>query len=282
MNKDILKRRISQIGFLTLIIIMLFLLLFPVVAMISVSLKRAADVLSLPVTWIPKIFAPENYVQVFKKMNIISGFISSIIITAGTIFCIMLIGIPAAFALSKLRFHMKKPIYYLILVSQMFAPVIVIIPLYNIMNSLGLIDSYTSLIIMNTTFSLAFIVLMLTATFNNVPKEVLEAAQIDGCNSFMTLIKVIIPVSTTGIAVAVIFAFTRTWNDFLFAFTFISTTNKKPIVVSLYEILRNNPAIGIPWQYVMAGAVYATVPLIILFIAIRKYITGDMTAGAIK
>ena len=150
------------------------------------------------------------------------------------------------------------------------------------MNKLGLIDNWLSLVLMNTTFNLAFIVLMLKATFDSVPKEVVEAAKIDGCNSRMVMTKIFLPVSSTGIAVAVIFAFTRTWNEFLFAFTFISTTEKKPIIVSLYEILKNNPAVGIPWHYVMAGAMYTTVPLVILFICIRNYITGDHTAGAIK
>ena len=194
----------------------------------------------------------------------------------------MVIAIPAAYAFSCLNFYCKKQMYYLVLVSQMFAPVIVIIPLYTMMNKMGLIDSWLSLVLMNTTFNLAFIVLMLKATFDGVPKEVVEAAKIDGCSPFMVMTRIFLPVSSTGIAVAVIFAFTRTWNEFLFAFTFISTTEKKPIIVSLYEILKNNPAVGIPWHYVMAGAMYTTVPLVILFICIRNYITGDHTAGAIK
>ena len=260
----------------------LVVLLFPVAAMISVSLKRANDVFSLPVTWIPPVVQLQNYVDVFYKMNILDGFKSSIIVTAGSIVTIMLIDIPAAYAFSKLRFYLKKPLYYVALMSQMFAPVIIIIPLYNMMNNLGLIDSWLSLIIMNTTFNLAFIVLMLKSFFDNVPKEVVEAATIDGCSSFMTLTRIFVPISKTGIAVAIIFAFTRTWNEFLFAFTYISTTEKNPIIVSLYEILKNNPAVGIPWHYVMAGAVYATVPLVILFISIRNYITGDLTSGAIK
>ena len=115
---------------------------------------------------------------------------------------------------------------------------------------------------------------MLKSVFDGVPKEVVEAAKIDGCSSFMTLSRIFVPVSKTGIAVAIIFAFTRTWNEFLFAFTYVSSTEKKTIIVSLYEILKNNPALGIPWHYVMTGAVYATVPLVILFILIRNYITA--------
>lgn len=282
MNNTAVQRKIAKTAFFFMVLFILVILMFPVVAMISVSLKKANDVFSVPVTWIPKTFAFENYAQVFQKMKILSGFKSSIIITGLTIVFIMLIAIPAAFAFSKLRFYLKKPMYYLVLVSQMFAPVIVIIPLYALMNQWGLIDSYTSLVIMNTTFNLAFIVLMLKGTFDNVPKEVVEAAKIDGCTSFMTLRRIFVPVSSTGIAVAVIFAFTRTWNEFLFAFTFISATDKKPIIVSLYEILKNNPAVGIPWHYVMTGAMYTTVPLVILFLSIRNYITGDLTAGAIK
>jgi len=268
--------------FILLLALIIVILLFPVAAMVSVSLKRANDVFTMPVTWIPKVIAFENYIQVFHKMNIVSGFRSSLIVTGGTIVLIMVIAIPAAYAFSNLDFYFKKQFYYVVLVSQMFAPVIVIIPLYSLINKMGLIDTRFSLVLMNTTFNLAFIVLMLKSTFDGVPKEVVEAARIDGCNSMEVMTKIYLPVSSTGIAVAVIFAFTRTWNEFLFAFTFLSSMDKKPIIVSLYEILKNNPAVGIPWHYVMAGAVYTTVPLVILFLCIRNYITGDKTAGAIK
>lgn len=276
------KKKAGWILFGVLVVFILLILMFPVAAMISVSLKKVNDVFTMPVTWVPKVFAFENYVEVFRKMHIVNGFKASVIITSMTIILIMVIAIPAAYAFSNLNFYFKKQLYYLVLVSQMFAPVIVIIPLYSMMNKMGLIDNWLSLVLMNTTFNLAFIVLMLKASFDSVPKEVVEAAKIDGCNSRMVMTKIFLPVSSTGIAVAVIFAFTRTWNEFLFAFTFISTTEKKPIIVSLYEILKNNPAVGIPWHYVMAGAMYTTVPLVILFICIRNYITGDHTAGAIK
>ncbi|RHR51339.1 carbohydrate ABC transporter permease [Clostridium sp. AF18-27] len=282
MNSYRVKRNVKKFLFLLMVLLIIVTLMFPVAAMISVSLKKANDVFTMPVTWIPKVFAFENYVQVFRKMHILNGFKASLVITGMTIALIMVIAIPAAYAFSCLNFYCKKQMYYLVLVSQMFAPVIVIIPLYTMMNKMGLIDSWLSLVLMNTTFNLAFIVLMLKATFDGVPKEVVEAAKIDGCSPFMVMTRIFLPVSSTGIAVAVIFAFTRTWNEFLFAFTFISTTEKKPIIVSLYEILKNNPAVGIPWHYVMAGAMYTTVPLVILFICIRNYITGDHTAGAIK
>ena len=282
MNSYRVKRNVKKFLFLLMVLLIIVTLMFPVAAMISVSLKKANDVFTMPVTWIPKVFAFENYVQVFRKMHILNGFKASLVITGMTIALIMVIAIPAAYAFSCLNFYCKKQMYYLVLVSQMFAPVIVIIPLYTMMNKMGLIDSWLSLVLMNTTFNLAFIVLMLKATFDGVPKEVVEAAKIDGCSPFMVMTRIFLPVSSTGIAVAVIFAFTRTWNEFLFAFTFISSTEKKPIIVSLYEILKNNPAVGIPWHYVMDGAMYTTVPLVILFICIRNYITGDHTAGAIK
>ena len=265
-----------------MVLVMITVLFFPVLVMISVSLKQANDVFSTPVTLIPEVFAWENYVDVFKKMDVLTGFKNSIIVTGGSIFFTMLIAIPAAYALSKLKFYLKGPLYYLILVSQMFAPIIVIIPLYRLLNSWGWIDTYQGLIAMNVTFSLAFIILMLKSNFDNVPKETLEAAEIDGCSRFMSLLRVVIPISSTGIAVAVIFTFTRSWNEFLFAFTFNQSAEMKTIIVKLYEILKNNPAVGIPWHYVMAGAVMTTVPMVVLFICIRNYITGDATKGAIK
>ena len=264
------------------IVVMLTLLLVPVVAMIGVSLKTNAELFTTPVTWFPKEAQWENYVTVFKKMDILQGFKNSLIVTGGTILMIMAIAIPAAYALSKLHFEIKKPLYYLVLISQMFAPIIVVIPLYQMVNGWGLINTRFSLMLMNVTFNLAFIVLMLKSNFDNVPNEIVEAATIDGCSKFQTLTRVVAPISATGIAVSIIFVFTRTWNEFLFAFTFISSTDKKTIIVKLYEILKNNPAVGIPWELVMAGAVLTTIPLVVLFITIRNYITGDATKGAIK
>lgn len=282
MNKTRMKRRAHSVLFVLMVLVMITVLFFPVLVMISVSLKQANDVFSTPVTLIPEVFAWENYVDVFKKMDVLTGFKNSIIVTGGSIFFTMLIAIPAAYALSKLKFYLKGPLYYLILVSQMFAPIIVIIPLYRLLNSWGWIDTYQGLIAMNVTFSLAFIILMLKSNFDNVPKETLEAAEIDGCSRFMSLLRVVIPISSTGIAVAVIFTFTRSLNEFLFAFTFNQSAEMKTIIVKLYEILKNNPAVGIPWHYVMAGAVMTTVPMVVLFICIRNYITGDATKGAIK
>lgn len=276
------KKRAKWVLFAMIILVMLLLLFFPIVVMLSVSLKEANDVFTSPVTIIPKVFAWNNYVEVFHKMDILNGFKNSVIVTFGTIVCTMLIAIPAAYALSKLNFHLKSVIYYLILVSQMFAPIIVIIPLYKLINSWGWIDTYQGLIAMNTTFSLAFIILMLKSTFDNIPKETLEAAQIDGCSQLRSLLDIILPISSKGIAVAVIFCFTRSWNEFLFAFTFNQASRMKTVIVKLYEILKNNPALGIPWHYVMAGAVMTTIPMVILFICIRGYITGDATKGAVK
>jgi len=276
------KKISGSVIFIAIVAMMVVLLLFPIVAMISVSLKEGTRVFTTPVKWIPEKFIWYNYIEVFLKMDVLTGFRNSILVTVGSIVSILAIGIPAAYALSKLNFYFKIPTYCIVLASQMFAPIIVVIPLYQMLNRWGWIDSYIGLIAMNTTFNLAFIVLMLTSHFDNVPKETMEAAIIDGCNKLRTLLKIVLPISSMGIVVAIIFIFTRTWNEFLFAFTFTSRSNMKTIIVKLYEILKNNPAVGIPWHLVMAGAVITTVPLIILFISIRNYITGDATKGAIK
>ena len=276
------KKISGNMIFMVVVALMVVLLLFPIVAMISVSLKEGTSVFTTPVKWIPERFVWYNYIEVFMKMDVLTGFKNSILVTAGSIVAILVIGIPAAYALSKLDFYGKIATYGIVLASQMFAPIIVVIPLYQMLNHWGWIDSYIGLIAMNTTFNLAFIVLMLTSHFDNVPKETMEAAIIDGCNKFRTLVKIVLPISSMGIVVAIIFIFTRTWNEFLFAFTFTSRSNMKTIIVKLYEILKNNPAVGIPWHLVMAGAVITTIPLIILFVSIRNYITGDATKGAIK
>ena len=273
---------LSKVLLVFLVAIMLVLFMFPVVAMIGVSLKTNNEVFQSPVTWFPEIPQWSNYVETFRRMDLLNGFKNSSIVALGTILMILVVGIPAAYALSKLNFRIKKEVYYVVLLSQMFAPIVVVIPLYQLMMKWNLINSLFSLILMNVTFNLAFIVLLLKTTFDSIPKDTVEAAMIDGCNKFSIMTKIVTPISSIGIAVAVIFAFTRTWNEFLFAFTFISSSSKKTVIVKLYEILKNNPATGIPWELVMAGSVLTTVPLVILFICIKDYITGDATKGAVK
>lgn len=273
---------LSKVLLVFLVAIMLVLFMFPVVAMIGVSLKTNNEVFQSPVTWFPEIPQWSNYVETFRRMDLLNGFKNSSIVALGTILMILVVGIPAAYALSKLNFRIKKEVYYIVLLSQMFAPIVVVIPLYQLMMKWNLINSLFSLILMNVTFNLAFIVLLLKTTFDSIPKDTVEAAMIDGCNKFSIMTKIVTPISSIGIAVAVIFAFTRTWNEFLFAFTFISSSSKKTVIVKLYEILKNNPATGIPWELVMAGSVLTTVPLVILFICIKDYITGDATKGAVK
>ena len=276
------KRKAKKILFAVLLIVLTVVLLYPVLVMLSVSLKENSDVFTVPVTLIPEKFAWHNFADVFIKMDTLQAFANSLIVTGGSLVVTMIIAIPCAYALSKLKFVLKKPFYYMVLVTQMFSPVVVIIPLYKLLNAWGLIDTYVGLIAMNVTFNLAFIVLMPKSNFDNVPTETIEAATIDGCSRFGTLIRVMLPISSLGIVVSVIYVFTRCWNEFLFAFTFTSSSSMKTIIVKLYEILKNNPAYGIPWELVMSGAVIVTIPLITLFMLIRNYITGDATKGAIK
>ena len=276
------RKTIYSLLLVLFVIIILAMLMFPVVAMIGVSLKTNNEVFQTPVKWFPEIPQWRNYIETFRRMDLLNGFKNSSIVAFGTILMILVVGIPAAYALSKLNFRIKKEIYYIVLLSQMFAPIVVVIPLYQLMLKWQLINTLFSLILMNVTFNLAFIVLLLKSTFDSIPRDTVEASMIDGCNKFSIMTKIVAPISSTGIAVAVIFAFTRTWNEFLFAFTFISSSAKKTVIVKLYEILKNNPATGIPWELVMAGSVLTTIPLVILFICIKDYITGDATKGAVK
>ena len=275
------NKLIYNIVYYIVIALIVVVFVYPFWWMATNSLNNINEIFGRP-TLLPKSWMWSNYVETFRRMDLLNGFKNSSIVALGTILMILVVGIPAAYALSKLNFRIKKEVYYIVLLSQMFAPIVVVIPLYQLMMKWNLINSLFSLILMNVTFNLAFIVLLLKTTFDSIPKDTVEAAMIDGCNKFSIMTKIVTPISSIGIAVAVIFAFTRTWNEFLFAFTFISSSSKKTVIVKLYEILKNNPATGIPWELVMAGSVLTTVPLVILFICIKDYITGDATKGAVK
>ena len=269
------KKKAGWILFGVLVVVILLILMFPVAAMISVSLKKANDVFTMPVTWVPKVFAFENYVEVFRKMHIVNGFKASVIITSMTIILIMVIAIPAAYAFSNLNFYFKKQLYYLVLVSQMFAPVIVIIPLYSMMNKMGLIDNWLSLVLMNTTFNLAFIVLMLKATFDSVPKEVVEAAKIDGASDTRVMFSIVIPLLKPIIVFTIVQSSIGMFNLFTEPFILTNSSwtggvNNGGLTLMMY-LLNKAPQGGNSYGYASACAYVITIMIVIISVFVNKF-----------
>lgn len=194
-------RRIGQsIAFYAVSIVVLFMLLFPFFVMLSTSLKPVEEVYSTPPSWIPEVFCWTNFVDIWRDYPMWRYICNSLFVAGASTVFNQVLAIPAAYAVSRLRFRGKKMFMYMFLVVQMFSPVIIIMPLFKLMAAWGLLDTYQSLIITNTAFTLSFSIWMLSSYFSSVPVDIENAALIDGCSRVQTISKILVPIAAPGIA----------------------------------------------------------------------------------
>jgi multiple sugar transport system permease protein len=259
--------------------IVLILSLFPFFYMASTALRPRAEIFRFPPTWLPQTWAWQNFVDVWKAIPLARYLANSVIIAGGSTLLNMLCSIPAAYVLARMEFPGKAFIRQLLLVTQMFSPIVLIIGLFKLMVAAGILDSYFSLILTYAALSVAFSVWFLAGYFQAVPEEIEQAAQVDGCSRLGALTRVVLPMSAPAIIAALVFAFIWAWNDFMIALTFVSTPDMRPLPLGIYSFLGQYL---IEWHYLMAAALITVVPVVILFFSVEKYLVKGLTAGAVK
>ncbi len=262
-----------------LITLIALILLFPFFVAISTAFKDVQEVYSTPPYWLPKRLAWENFVHIWQKYPLANYFINSLIIATGSTILATVLCVPAAYAFARLRFFGRKSLLFLLLVVQMFSPIIVVIALYKLIIAMHLIDTQLSLIIVNAVFTLAFAIWMMNGYFATIPKEIEEAALIDGCSRWQTMMRITLPIAMPGIVTVIIYTFISAWNEFMFALTFINSTDKRPLTVGLYNFVGRWQ---VSWQYLMAAALLAILPVILLFMVIEKQLVQGLAGGAVK
>jgi len=262
-----------------LTVVILLVLLFPFFVTISTAFKPLKEVYSSPPHWIPYQLWWRNFSDVWRKYPLLQYFINSFIIASGATLLNMVLCIPAAYAVARLRFTGRRFLLFSFLVVQMFSPIIVVISLFKIFARFGLVDTLSSLVIVNTVFTLAFSIWMLNGYFSTIPMEIEEAALIDGCSRLKTITHVTIPIAMPGVVTTLIYTFIWAWNEFMFALTFINAPAKKPLTLGLYDFVGRWE---VQWQYLTAASLFAVAPVIVLFILIEKQLVIGLAGGAIK
>jgi len=262
-----------------LTLIILLFLLFPFFVMISTMIKAGPDVYADPPHWIPSHVEWSNFVTVWTQYDLANYFLASLIIALGATVLNTLLSVPAAYAVARLRFPGRKFAMYLLLMIEMFSPVIVIISLFKVVARFHMLDSYGALIILDALFTVAFNTWMMNGYFKTIPKEIEEAALIDGCNRVETMTRIMLPISVPGLVTVMIYAFIFAWNEFLFALTFISSRNKMPLTIALYNFVGRWTT---QWQYLTMAAFVALIPVLVLFYLIEKRLVAGLAGGAVK
>jgi ABC-type glycerol-3-phosphate transport system permease component len=251
---------------------------FPVIWGLLTSFKTERDVLAYPPAW---LFTPTlaNYREVlFGPSSIVPNLVSSLIVATGATLLTMLIAIPAAYALGRLRYPAKRVSGFYVLVTQMLPPVGLIIPYYLVLQKLGALDTYGGLTVIYLTFALPFAIWLMVSYFEDVPLEMEEAALLDRAGRLRALWHVILPQVRGGIAVTTIFVFLNAWNEFMFAVV-LGGNRVRPVTVAMFNFISVEQT---QWARLAAGAMLAMAPVIVIGIFAQRHIVKGLTVGAVK
>jgi multiple sugar transport system permease protein len=256
-------------------VLILAVLLFPVYWMVNVSLQPSGSAVGTP--WIPIHLSLRGYTQALHDQG--GHLATSLIISLGSVVFSLLIATPAAYALAHFRVRGAGLVLLGILVSQMVPGIVVANALYSAYNDLGLLNSIGGLILADSTAGIPFAMLILRAFMLGIPSEVVEAAWIDGAGPIRSFVSVVLPMSRNALVTAALFTFLFTWGDFLFALTLTTTENVRPVTLGLFTYIG---AYVKDWSSVMATAVLASIPALVLLVVAQRYVAAGTTAGAIK
>ena len=275
-NYGKLAKRILLYFVVSLICIVI---LYPYFVMFLTALKSREEIFSPNGTIFPQVWHWNNFTEIFKRAPMAQYMLNSIIIASGSTAIAMICGIPAAYALARMKFKGQTAFLGFIIVSQMFAPVVLLIGIYKVMQTMALTNTLLGLVFINAAFNQAFTIWLLRGTFMSISAEMEQAATIDGCNRIQAMFKILLPVAAPGIVTTLIFIFINAWNEYTVALCLISTDTIKPMTVGINIFNGYNI---IEWQYLFAGSIFAIVPVVILFMSIEKNLTSGLTAGGVK
>jgi len=288
-QKYLASEHSSQIvifDFLTLfgIVLFSFVILFPFYMMLITSFKTQAALLINPLDF--SINFKQDFKELFKSYFVIFDtykfgryILISTFVSVGTVIVTLLFAIPAAYAVARLNFFGKNFLSTSILIIYMFPAIVLVIPLYTVFSQLGLRNSVGGLLIVYTATTLPVAIYMLQGYFRSIPKELEEAAIMDKLNWFGIIIKIILPLSIPAISSVALYVFMIAWNEFLFSLMFLDNPNSFTLSRAIQYLSGDAET---PRQYLMAGSVIVTIPVLLIFVYFEKYLVSGLTAGSVK
>jgi len=279
-----MKKFIEKTGIHAILIFASLLSIFPFIWLISTSLKgQAENIFAYPPQIIPMDFTFQNYVGVWKRVNFIAYFVNSIIVAGATVILNLLLSSLAAYPLARMEFIGKKTAFFAVLATIMVPFQAIMLPVYLITLKLNLVDSVNNFmgylgLVMPFAVS-AFGIFLMRQAFLAIPKEMEEAAVVDGCNAFEVFFKVIMPMVKPSLAVLAIFTFIGSWGEFLWPSIVLTKESMYTLPVGVNNL---QGMFSSNWRFIAAGSILATIPIVIFFLAMQKYFISGENEGAVK
>ncbi|RWM27429.1 carbohydrate ABC transporter permease [Mesorhizobium sp.] len=273
------SRIAGGIGLYTAIAAYVIFALFPIFWTLKISVTPERLLYSEGITFWPSQMTFQNFATVLEASDFPRYFLNSVIVSVSTAAFVTVIATLAGYAMSRFTFRGKATLAILLLLTQTFPLVMVIPPIYRIMGQLGLTNSLTGLIIIYTAFNTAFATFLMQSFFDGIPKDLEEAAMIDGCTRAQAMRRVIVPLTLPGMGATLGFVFTAAWSELLFALMLISSDEQKTFAVGLLTFIGK---FAVDWGQMMAASILALIPVCIFFGFLQRYLVTGLTAGAVK
>jgi len=275
----LLKSLVVKCILLTLLVILILWAVLPFLWMVSTAFKTTEETYTSPPLWIPHHPTIKNFLYIVKRGAFLTYFRNSVTVAVSTTVISIILSSLAGYSFSRFKFFGGHSLLLLFLITQMFPGALLIIPLFQVIKFLKLLNTLYALILSHITFSLPLCTWLMKGFFDQIPRELEEAAMIDGCSRISAMIYVIFPLAFPGIIAASIFSFIGSWDEFIFALTFTSSDEVRTLPIGLQRFIGSYE---IYWNHLGAASVLTTIPVIILFLFIQKYMVKGLTAGSVK
>jgi len=272
--------RLGNVGYYLAQILLVLVFAFPLLWVLSLSLKSAAETLESPPTLLPRDWLWSNYSRVLEITPLGRYLVNSSVIVALTVVGTLLLGVPVAYALSRFVFPGRRPYTRGLLAAQLISPLIIAVPVYRLLVAVKLINNYVGLVLVYIAVVAPFITWFLKSYFDTLPRELDEAAAVDGATPLRAMTKAVLPSAVPGIVSAGILTGVTAWSQFAIPFILLDDRDLFPVSVGVVNLQAT--AGEITTQYLAAGSVMAIAPVILLFAVLQRQIVGALTAGAVK
>jgi multiple sugar transport system permease protein len=276
-----IERRSRLVRVLTVELPILVIVAFaiaPYVWMVLTSIRPDADITAFPIRYLPQQLTLGHYRVLLEQTSFLGNLLNSLVIALGAVVIGLVASIPAAYAFSRFRFRGRQALMTQFLVINLFPVVLLIIPLFVMMRSLGLLDTHLGIILGHATFAIPFSVWMLTSYMSSIPPELDEAAMMDGATRLQAIVMVILPLLMPGVVTTGIYIFVTSWNEYLFAMM-LSGDAVRTVTVALQLFIGE---FTVQWGLLTAGGTLVALPVTILFLIVQRRLVGGLTAGAVK
>ncbi len=259
--------------------LMIVIAVFPAVWMLSTSIKKPTEMFDNPPEIIPDEPTFGNFISVLQNSKMYMAFMNSVIVTACVVLLTLFLSVMAGYGFARFRFRGSGILKIGLLFGQMIPSVVLIIPLYFFFSKMKLLNTHFSLVVADMALTIPMGVIMLSAFFESVPRELEEAAKIDGCNGITALYRVVLPVAKPGLISVAIYTFIHAWEEFLFALNLTSSakTRTLPIAISMFS-----GEFAVDWGATMAAATVVAMPVLLLFLLCNRYFVEGLAEGAVK